>query len=157
MVIIVVGTLGSYVYIIQRILFGGQQLGFFSLPVMVFGGISLVILLAVFFLARLAQGYMKSHRTLIAKISFDISRELDKQMRLKLVGDPTPVNSHVNDDLLASLVAMRTYMVGNLPRIRMVGVELQHIRWAVAVLLLLNALVIFFALMTGIRERKCSR
>lgn len=100
---------------------------------------------------------MKSHRTVISKISFDVSRELDRQLIQRFEENQVTTRlPEVTEDLLLSLIAMRTYLIGNVPRVKLLGFEDRYVRYAMVFFLLANGNVMFFALMIAIRDGNCT-
>ena len=151
--------IGCYLYIVVRFVFAVGTAGPILFMTAFLICIFLLYLRLVLGVAKRARKHFKLHSVIMARITFDVASEIDLRtwrhqhnmdrldLRRQGLRDYTIAELH---SLYLSFSSLRSHMEATSPRPLILGIEQRHVKFAVAYLLLLSAVVMFFALMRAI-------
>ena len=153
----VLGFFGCYVYILYRIVFNREPFGSFTTSFTLFAATMLIYLFLILVAGHLAWKRLQAHTVAIARLSFDVSRQLDRNLHTNINSGTTMNNLLLpnSSTLLSSLTSMRTYLVHNQKNMRILGFGFGSMKYAAVFFLLGNGNVLFFALMIAVRAGMC--
>lgn len=160
------GAIGCYSYLVLRLLFTGADMGQLLIFLTALLVIFLIYMIVMLSIAKRAQTHFKRHNSIIAKTTFEVASNLDKLISAENRGikkkyavhqDPrfSHLTSKQQQELYDSLNSLSTYMVANLPRPIILGIEFRYVRYVIVIILLLNANILFFSLM--VMQKKNSK
>ena len=162
---VVIICIMSFVYIVVSYVFDtNNKAG----PILFSVGVLVVIFLTYIFItlgvAKKARKHFKLHSVIVSRIAYDVACEIDmrtwrQQRNTDRISTRRPgMRDYSLPELLMlyqSISSLRTHMEAAPPRPHILGIEQRHVKYAIAYLLLISAIVLFFALMRSIKQGAC--
>lgn len=112
-----------------------------------------IYLVVIVYQAKRTRRHFKYHDVVIAKIAFDVARELDHFLsEYQRYNHDNPVYVKQLEFLFNSVTSLRALMEATSPRPLILGIEQRHVRYAVTYLLIASSALLFFSLLNALHR-----